>query len=60
MAKNTDGFRRVQRFGDVFFPKINESQRSPFHPKWRQVNLAVRMKGWKRFEPADQRLSPNQ
>jgi uncharacterized protein len=57
--KNTDRFRRVQRFVDAFFPKIAEFRKAPNHPKWREVNLAVELKGWKRFEPAREWLASN-
>jgi TRAP-type uncharacterized transport system substrate-binding protein len=57
--KNTDRYRRVQRFVEAFFPKIEEFQKPPNHPKWREVNLAVAVKGWKRFEPADEWLAAN-
>jgi TRAP-type uncharacterized transport system substrate-binding protein len=55
--KNTDHYRRVQRFVDALFPKIEEFRRPPNHPKWREVNLAVTVKGWKRFEPAEEWLA---
>ncbi|HSV24402.1 MAG TPA: TAXI family TRAP transporter solute-binding subunit [Xanthobacteraceae bacterium] len=55
--KNTDRYRRVQRFVEAFFPKIEEFWKAPNHPKWREVNLAVTVKGWKRFEPADEWLA---
>ena len=55
--KNTDRFRRVQRFVEAFFPKIAEFRKAPNHPKWREVNLAVKAEGWKRFEPADEWLA---
>jgi uncharacterized protein len=55
--KNTDRYRRVQRFVDVFFPKIEEFRKPPNHPKWREVNLAVTLKDWKRFEPAEEWLA---
>jgi uncharacterized protein len=55
--KNTDRYRRVQRFVDAFFPKIEEFRKPPNHPKWREVNLAVTVKGWKRFEPAAEWLA---
>ena len=55
--KNTDRYRRVQRFVDAFFPKIEEFRKPPNHPKWREVNLAVAIKGWKRFEPAEEWLA---
>src|SRR5215470_8106666 len=57
--KNTDRFRRVQRFVEAFFPKIEEFQKPPNHPKWREVNLAVTVKDWRRFEPADDWLAAN-
>jgi TRAP-type uncharacterized transport system substrate-binding protein len=58
-TKNTDRYRRVQRFVDAFFPKIEEFRKPPNHPKWREVNLAVTVKGWKRFEPAEEWLASN-
>jgi uncharacterized protein len=57
--KKSERFRRVQRFVEAFFPKIEELRKVPFHPKWREVDLAVRVKGWKRFEPADEWLALN-
>jgi TRAP-type uncharacterized transport system substrate-binding protein len=55
--KNTDHYRRVQKFVEAFFPKIGEFRKPQFHPKWREVNLAVAIKGWKRFEPAEEWLA---
>ena len=55
--KNTDRYRRVQRFVDAFFPKIEEFRKPPNHPKWREVNLAVTVKSWKRFDPAEEWLA---
>jgi TRAP transporter TAXI family solute receptor len=54
--KNSDRYRRVQKFVEVFFPKIEEFRKPQFHPKWREVNLAVTINGWKRFEPAEEWL----
>jgi TRAP-type uncharacterized transport system substrate-binding protein len=58
--RNTDRFQRVQRFVQAFFPKIAEFRKPPNHPKWREVNLAVKLKDWKRFEPAEEWLAANQ
>jgi len=58
-ARNTDRFRRVQRFVEAFFPRIEEFRKAPYHPKWREVDLAVNVKGWKRFEPAEEWLASN-
>ena len=49
---NIDRYRRVERFVEVFFPKIGEFQKPPRHPKWREVNLAATLPGWDRFEAA--------
>src|SRR5215831_9993477 len=57
--KNSDRYRRVQRFVEAFFPKIEEFRKPPNHPKWREVNLAVTVKGWKRFEAAEEWLASN-
>jgi uncharacterized protein len=57
--KNTDRYRRVQKFVEAFFPKIEDFRKPPNHPKWREVNLAVTVKGWKRFEPAEEWLASN-
>jgi TRAP transporter TAXI family solute receptor len=50
--KNTDRYRRVEMFVNAFFSKIAEFQKSPHHPKWREVNLNSSLEGWKRLEPA--------
>jgi TRAP-type uncharacterized transport system substrate-binding protein len=58
--KNSDHYRRVEKFIEAFFPKIEEFRKPQFHPKWREVNLAVSIKGWKRFEPAEEWLKVSQ
>jgi uncharacterized protein len=50
--RNTDRYRRVEKFINAFFPRIADFQRAPNHVKWREVNLASTMTGWNRFEPA--------
>jgi TRAP-type uncharacterized transport system substrate-binding protein len=49
---NVDRYRRVQKFVEAFFPKIEEFHKPPRHVKWREVNLAATLPGWTRFEPA--------
>jgi hypothetical protein len=49
---NVDRYRRVQRFVEAFFPKLDEFQKPPRHPKWREVNIAATLPGWSRFEVA--------
>jgi TRAP transporter TAXI family solute receptor len=54
--KNTDRYRRIQKFVDTFFPRLAELQKPPRHPKWRETNLAAVVPGWKRFEGAEEWL----
>lgn len=50
--KNTDRYRRVDKFVQAFFPRIADFGKPPRHTKWREVNLAATLPGWTRFEPA--------
>jgi len=51
-----DRYQRIARFIDAFFSKFEEFTRPPRHPKWKEVNLAAEVKGWKRFPAAQQWL----
>jgi len=42
----------VEKFVAAFFPRIVDFQKPPRHVKWREVNLAATLAGWKRFEAA--------
>lgn len=58
--KSSDRYRRIERFVDNLFTKFDKLQQPPFHPKWKDVNLAATVPGWTRFSAADaalQRLS---
>jgi len=55
----TDNYRRLEKFTEQFFSKIAEFQKSPRHPKWREVNLAATLPGWKRFAAAEEWLAKN-
>ena len=52
----TDRYRRVQRFVDRLFKNWDKFQNPPFHPKWRDVNLAATVPGWTRFSVAEEML----
>jgi TRAP-type uncharacterized transport system substrate-binding protein len=54
--KNTDRYRRVQRFVEAFFTKFEQFQQPPRHPKWRDVNLAATVPGWTRWGVAEEML----
>jgi TRAP-type uncharacterized transport system substrate-binding protein len=55
--KNTDRYRRVQRFTEALFTKWDKFMESPRHPKWRDVDLAATVPGWTRWSVAEEMLS---
>jgi hypothetical protein len=55
--RDSDRFRRVQRFVEAFFPKIAAFQNPTFHPKWGEISVYAKIEGWKRFDPAEEWLS---
>jgi len=57
--KDSDRYRRIAKFVDVFFPKLGELQKPPHHPKWRETNLAAVLLGWTRFPEAEAWLAQN-
>ena len=46
-------------FVDAFFTQFPRLQEAQFNPKWRDVNLAAELPGWKRFAAADSWLKRN-
>jgi TRAP-type uncharacterized transport system substrate-binding protein len=54
--KNTDRYLKVQRFVQYLFTRWDKFQHPPYHPKWRDVNLAATVPGWTRFGPAEDML----
>jgi uncharacterized protein len=57
--KNTDRYRRVEKFVNAFFPRIGDFRDPPRHVKWREVSLTANLPGWTRFEPAETWLNTN-
>jgi TRAP transporter TAXI family solute receptor len=55
--KNTDRYRRVDKFVKALFAKFGELQKPPRNPHWREANLAATLTGWKRFEGAEELLA---
>jgi hypothetical protein len=61
--KGSDRYRKVERFVQNLFTNWDKFQKPPFHPKWRDVNLAATVPGWTRWSVADdmlQRMSAKQ
>src|SRR5579863_3291199 len=54
--KNSDHYNRVQRFTQYLFDRWDTFQHPPYHPKWRDVNLAATVPGWTRFSAAQDML----
>jgi hypothetical protein len=47
--KKADRDRKVERFVQYFFNNWTKFQHPPFHPEWRDMNLAATVPGWTRF-----------
>ncbi len=50
---------KVRRFVERFFEKFDTFRASPFHPKWKEVDLRSEVPGWKRFGAASTWLAEN-
>src|SRR5215217_8080284 len=50
--ENSPRYKKVAKFIDTFFGKINQFNTPSRHPKWGEVNLSAEMPGWVRFKPA--------
>jgi hypothetical protein len=51
--KGSDRYRRLERLVDAFFSRFDEFLQPGRHAKWKEVNLAAEVPGWKRFKPAE-------
>ncbi|HEX8827865.1 MAG TPA: TAXI family TRAP transporter solute-binding subunit [Xanthobacteraceae bacterium] len=58
--KNSDRYARVSRFIEYLFNRWDTLQHPPYHPKWRDVNLAATVPGWTRFSVAEELLQTMQ
>ena len=59
LVQGSDRYRSVAAFVDAFFTQFSSFQEPGRHPKWREVNLAAELPGWKRFPPAEAWLKRN-
>ena len=57
--RNTDRYRRAEKFVDAFFSKAEELRKPPRHPAWRDVNFAATIRGWQRFPAAQEWIDRN-
>ena len=54
--QDSDRYRHIAKFIQMFFPKLADLQKPPHHPKWRETNLAAVLPGWTRFPAAQEWL----
>lgn len=54
--EKTDRYQRVKRLVEYLFNRWDTFQHPPYHPKWRDINLAATVPGWTRFSVAQDML----
>src|SRR5262249_48818536 len=55
--KDSDRFRRVERFIQYYFERFDALKQPSYHPKWKEINLAANVPGWKRYFVAEEKLA---
>ena len=51
--ENSERYKKVARFVDAFFGKIDEFQKPPRHPKWSESSIVAAIPGWQRFKASE-------
>jgi TRAP-type uncharacterized transport system substrate-binding protein len=54
--KNSDRFRKVERFIQYYFDRFDQLKKPPFQKEWKEINLAATVPGWTRYWLAEQML----
>jgi TRAP-type uncharacterized transport system substrate-binding protein len=49
-------YKKLTQFTQTFFQRFGALRDAAHHPKWREVNLAADVPGWRRFQPAQKWL----
>lgn len=55
--RGSDRARRVERFIEYYFKRFDALKKPPYHPKWKEVNLAGKVDGWTRYWAAEELLA---
>jgi uncharacterized protein len=50
--EGSERYRKLARFVNEFFGKIDQFNDGARHPKWKEINLWAEIPGWTRFKPA--------
>jgi uncharacterized protein len=53
-------YKKLTKFVQEFFGKIDEFHNGARHPKWSEINLSADIPGWVRFKPAAEWLAAHQ
>ncbi len=59
LQPDSERYRNVVNFVDAFFTGFQSLLTSGHDPKWREVNIAAELPGWRRFPPAGDWLQRN-
>ena len=59
LQPQSERYRNVVNFVDAFFTGFQSLLAPGHHPKWREVNIAAELPGWRRFPPAAAWLQSN-
>ena len=54
--KNSDRFRKVERFIQYYFDRFDKFKAPPFQKEWKEINLSASVPGWTRYWLAEQLL----
>jgi TRAP-type uncharacterized transport system substrate-binding protein len=54
--KNSDRYRKVERFIQYYFDRFDKFKSPPFQKEWKEINLSATVPGWTRYWLADQLL----
>jgi TRAP-type uncharacterized transport system substrate-binding protein len=52
--KNSDRFRKVERFIQYYFNRFDKFKSPPFQKEWKEINLSATVPGWTRYWLAEQ------
>jgi TRAP-type uncharacterized transport system substrate-binding protein len=55
--RDSDRYRRIERFVHSYFEDFDKLKQPSFHPKWKEVNLTARVPGWIRYPVAEEALA---
>jgi TRAP transporter TAXI family solute receptor len=58
--EGSERYKKVAKFVQELFGKIDQFHSSARHPKWNEVNLSAEIPGWTRFKPAAEWLAAHQ